>query len=106
MLALHPGDRARSQCGGARGNGATHALKQLCSRTAESSEQPKRPDMKRLNRVNGIAIAVLGIILIVVALVVLNGLGGLGTGHTRADVFFALGVIFIVVGALAAVTRP
>jgi hypothetical protein len=62
--------------------------------------------MKRLNRVNGIAITVFGIILIVVALVVLNGLGGLGTGHTRADVFFALGVIFTVVGAFVAVTRP
>jgi hypothetical protein len=61
--------------------------------------------MKRLTRVNGIVITVLGIILIVVALVVLNGLGGVGAGHTRADVFFALGVIFLVVGAFTVVTR-
>jgi hypothetical protein len=61
--------------------------------------------MQRLTRVNGIVITVFGIILIVVALVVLNGLGGVGTGHTRADVFFALGVIFIVFGAFTVVTR-
>ena len=88
------------------GNGTTHAVTQLCSRTTESGEPPKRTDMNRLNRVNGVVITVLGIVLIVVALVVLNGLGGVGTGHTRADVFFALGVIFIVVGAFVAVTRP
>jgi uncharacterized membrane protein HdeD (DUF308 family) len=46
---------------------------------------------------------VLGIILLVVAFVVLNGLGG--AGHTRADVFVALGVIFLVVGAFTMVTR-
>jgi hypothetical protein len=46
-----------------------------------------------------------GIILIVVALVVLNGLGGAGAGHTRADVFFALGVIFLVAGPFIIVTR-
>jgi hypothetical protein len=57
----------------------------------------------KLTRVNGIVITVLGIILIVVALVVLNGLGG--AGHTRADVFVALGVIFLVVGAFTIVTR-
>jgi hypothetical protein len=57
----------------------------------------------KLNRVNGIVITVLGIILLVVAFVVLNGLGG--AGHTRADVFVALGVIFLVVGAYIMVTR-
>lgn len=57
----------------------------------------------KLNRVNGVVITVFGIILIVVAFVVLNGLGG--TGHTRADVFVALGVIFLVVGAYIMVTR-
>ncbi len=57
----------------------------------------------KLNRVNGIVITVLGIILLVVALVVLNGLGG--AGHTRADVFVVLGVIFLVVGAYIMVTR-
>ncbi len=61
--------------------------------------------MKNLKRVHGIVLTVLGIILIVVALVVLNGLGGVGTGHTRADVFVALGVVFIVVGAFVTVTR-
>jgi uncharacterized membrane protein len=57
----------------------------------------------RLNRVNGIVLTVLGIILLVVAFVALNGLGG--AGHTRADVFVALGVIFLVVGAYIMVTR-
>ncbi|HEV2404029.1 MAG TPA: hypothetical protein VGR88_01170 [Ktedonobacterales bacterium] len=61
--------------------------------------------MKKLKRGNGIVLAVLGIILIVVAFVVLNGLGGVGAGHTRADVFVVLGVVFIVVGAFVAVTR-
>jgi hypothetical protein len=59
--------------------------------------------MKRLSRVNGIFLMVLGIVLIVVALVVLNGLGG--AGHTRADVFFALGVVFTVVGGFVTLTR-
>lgn len=62
--------------------------------------------MKNLKRVHGILLAVLGIILIVVAFVVLNGLGGLGAGHTSADVFFALGAVFIVVGAYVTATRP
>ncbi len=61
--------------------------------------------MKKLTRVNGIFITVLGIILIVVTFVVLNGLGGVGAGHTRADVFFVLGVIFLVVGAFTIVTK-
>jgi hypothetical protein len=62
--------------------------------------------MKNLKRVNGIVLTVLGIILIVVALVALNGLGGLGIGHTRADVFFVVGMVFKVVGAFVTVTRP
>jgi predicted phage tail protein len=62
--------------------------------------------MRNLKRGQGILLTVLGIILIVVSLVVLNGLGGLGTGHTRADVFFALGAVFIVVGAVVMLTRP
>ncbi len=62
--------------------------------------------MKNMKRAHGIALTVLGIILIVVALVVLNGLGAVGAGHTRADVFVALGVVFIVVGAFVTVTRP
>ena len=62
--------------------------------------------MRNLKRGQGILLTVLGIILIVVSLVVLNGLGGLGTGHTRADVFFALGVVFIVVGVFVMLTRP
>lgn len=60
--------------------------------------------MKRLSRVNGIFLVVVGIILVVVALFVLNGLGG--AGHTRADVFVALGALFIVVGGFVALTRP
>lgn len=59
--------------------------------------------MKNLNRVQGAMLSVLGVILIVVALFVLNGLGG--AGHTRADVFVVLGVVFISVGAFIAATR-
>lgn len=62
--------------------------------------------MRNLKRGQGLLLIVLGIILIVVSLVVLNGLGGLGAGHTRADVFFAWGVVFIVVGAFITLTRP
>ena len=63
--------------------------------------------MKNLKRVHGIVLMVLGIILIVAAFVVLNGLGGVGgAGHTRADVFVALGVVFIAVGAYVTRTRP
>ena len=61
--------------------------------------------MLKLRRTNGMFLAIVGIILIGVAFVVLNGLGGLGTGHTRADVFAVLGVVFILVGGYAALTR-